>query len=113
MTVSSPVSISSADNKRNNNSDSVNPNTQLAVGDEQSQNSQIRSSGRCRCIVCRARLGIMAFGCKCVQRESEVFCLKHRNPEDHGCSFDYMQEGKKRLEESLPVVSVDKVAHRL
>ena len=35
-----------------------------------------------RCALCRKKTG---FACRC----ERVFCSKHRQPQDHGCTFDF------------------------
>ena len=45
------------------------------------------------------------FPCKC----EKVFCSKHRNFNDHSCTFDYQQHGKELLEKNNPVVVASKV----
>jgi predicted nucleic acid binding AN1-type Zn finger protein len=44
--------------------------------------------------------------CKC----GEVFCCKHKSPEDHSCTYDYQKLGREKLAQSMPVVRVVKVA---
>ncbi len=41
----------------------------------------------CRCCHenCNKKLNILCFECKC----GLVFCLKHKMPELHNCTFDY------------------------
>jgi len=82
--------------------------------------------GHMKCGVCRRRLGMMAFRCKCSDREGMrgeeadtaavpvlFFCSKHRFPEDHDCDFDHAVEGRQEVAKSLPVVRGDKLCDRL
>ena len=41
---------------------------------------------RCGHIDCRKKLGLMKFGCKC----GKDFCVTHKLPELHKCSYDYL-----------------------
>lgn len=43
--------------------------------------------------------------CKCEGQ----FCMKHRDPEMHGCTFDFVAAAKKEIEEKNPKVVVSKV----
>lgn len=61
------------------------------------------------CQVCRKKLGLMPFLCRC---EGE-FCATHRLPEEHSCSFDHHAAGKALLSKSLPAVSGDKLPDKI
>ena len=58
-----------------------------------------------RCFVCRKKLGLMPFECKCGLK----FCALHRAPETHNCTYDYKSEGCKKLEERLVKVCAEKI----
>ncbi|XP_050387505.1 zinc finger A20 and AN1 domain-containing stress-associated protein 9-like [Argentina anserina] len=47
--------------------------------------------------------------CRC----GGVFCVKHRYPEDHSCSFNYKEMGKDDLAKKNQVCIADKLGHRL
>jgi len=38
-----------------------------------------------------------------------VVCIQCRHPDKHSCKFDFMEEGKKKLEKDNPVVSGEKI----
>ena len=40
------------------------------------------------CNQCNKKIGLMSFTCKCENN----FCIKHRFPDSHDCSFDYKLE---------------------
>nr|1WFH_A Chain A, zinc finger (AN1-like) family protein [Arabidopsis thaliana] len=42
-----------------------------------------------RCTVCRKRVGLTGFMCRC----GTTFCGSHRYPEVHGCTFDFKSAG--------------------
>lgn len=48
---------------------------------------------------------IIAMTCKCEQ----VFCMKHKDPEMHGCTFDFKEAAKKEIEQKNPKVVVSKL----
>jgi hypothetical protein len=58
-----------------------------------------------RCPVCNKKMGLLPFECKC----GKFFCIKHKDPEAHGCTFDFKGESKERLGEQLVKVVKCKV----
>ena len=58
-----------------------------------------------KCVVCRKKLGIMPFDCKC----DGQFCAIHRAPETHNCTFDFKSDGLKKLEKKLVKVVGSKI----
>ena len=66
---------------------------------------------RCSCIIdkegniCRKVLKLTDMECKCGKR----FCSVHRLPENHFCSFNFKEEGRKILEKKNPVVAAPKI----
>ena len=60
---------------------------------------------RCCMTDCKKKLGVVKMSCKC----GKFFCITHRLPENHKCTYDYESEGKKRIEEANPVVLKPKV----
>lgn len=70
------------------------------------------SNKKNRCAVCRKKLGMVGFECKCsrvVGVEASFFCAVHRQPEDHACSFDHGATQRELLKQSLGVsVSMSK-----
>lgn len=57
-----------------------------------------------RCYHCKKKQ-ILLFDCHC----NYVFCIRHRMPEDHSCSYDYKKEGKKMLEQNNPKITFQKL----
>lgn len=57
------------------------------------------------CDKCSKRT-IIVFTCRC----GKEFCSKHRYPESHDCTFDYVGHGKKKLAKDNPAVGAQKVA---
>lgn len=62
-----------------------------------------------RCMVCNKKLGLLGFDCKC----GHLFCSKHRMPEDHECTIDYKETGKKILKRDNIKVVKDKIDNRI
>ncbi|KAK8685590.1 hypothetical protein V6N13_041590 [Hibiscus sabdariffa] len=58
-----------------------------------------------RCMVCRKRVGLTGFRCKC----GITFCGSHRYPENHGCTFDFKTVGREEIARANPLVKADKL----
>ena len=58
-----------------------------------------------RCLVCRKRVRLTGFRCKC----GTTFCGVHRYPEKHGCTFDFKKEGRKAIAKANPVIKAEKL----
>lgn len=59
-----------------------------------------------RCALCNKALKMMSVVCKC----GSVFCLKHRYPESHSCTFDYKANAKLAISAANPKILSIKVA---
>jgi predicted nucleic acid binding AN1-type Zn finger protein len=57
------------------------------------------------CHFCQKKLKLMSFQCKC----ENTFCLKHMNPIDHNCQFDFKLAHKKILTEKNPLIIPNKI----
>jgi len=42
---------------------------------------------------CAKKLTLTSIQCKCEKK----YCMAHRHPEDHACSYDFKGDGKKEL----------------
>jgi predicted nucleic acid binding AN1-type Zn finger protein len=49
---------------------------------------------------------MLGYGCKHCSAE---FCKLHRLPEDHSCSVNFIELGRKRIKMENPVVSTKKI----
>ncbi|MBA0693028.1 hypothetical protein Goari_010542, partial [Gossypium aridum] len=58
-----------------------------------------------RCMVCRKRVGLTGFRCKC----GVTFCWSHRYPENHGCTFDFKKVGREEIARANPLVKAEKL----
>lgn len=62
------------------------------------------------CFLCQKKLSLVdeTIGlCKC----KEVFCKKHKLPEDHTCSYDHKGIQKENLKSQLNTVTAEKVIY--
>ncbi|CAG9321530.1 unnamed protein product [Blepharisma stoltei] len=57
-----------------------------------------------KCWLCQKRIKSLNFICQC----GYSFCLQHRIPEVHNCTFDYRNHGKSRLSKENPRVVAEK-----
>ena len=78
----------------NNNNNSNNNKTHIKMKNSKS-----------RCTVCRKKLGLMIFDCRCEQK----FCITHSRPEEHECTFDYKSYQREILKKNNPQIVRDKV----
>eukprot|EP01024_Parvocaulis_polyphysoides_P054874 TRINITY_DN5566_c0_g2_i1.p2 TRINITY_DN5566_c0_g2~~TRINITY_DN5566_c0_g2_i1.p2 ORF type:complete len:262 (-),score=35.93 TRINITY_DN5566_c0_g2_i1:916-1701(-) len=62
-----------------------------------------------KCWFCTKKVGIQGVQCKC----GYVFCLRHRQPEDHRCDFNFREVDRKRLATNNPRVVGSKMDHRV
>tara|TARA_Y100000590_G_C14979807_1_gene735804 strand:+ start:204 stop:440 length:237 start_codon:yes stop_codon:yes gene_type:complete len=58
-----------------------------------------------RCPICNKKMGLLPFECKC----GKFFCIKHKDPESHDCTFDFKGKSKEKLEEQLVKVINTKI----
>lgn len=58
-----------------------------------------------RCFMCRKKLGLTGFGCRCGQQ----FCGLHRYSDKHHCPHDYRTEAAEKIRKENPVVVADKI----
>ncbi len=63
-------------------------------------------TGKSLCNFCSKSAGLLPFQCRC----GNHFCMKHRLPEQHSCSFDYIKAGKTQIANSNPLVQSAKLA---
>lgn len=57
------------------------------------------------CTFCKKRLKLINFSCSC----KGVFCNKHRFPETHDCSFNFIEKAKEKLNKNNPIIKPDKI----
>lgn len=64
--------------------------------------------GGIRCTVCMKRVKMLEFRCKC--DGDKVFCITHRYPENHNCTYNYKACNKSKIEMDNPRIICTKVA---
>lgn len=89
--------------------DSVTPVPESGLGTPTVETSQQKPPKKGHCRICRKKLGLTPFHCKC---EGE-FCATHRLPEEHQCTYDHKTDGKAQLAKTLPTVRGDKMPDKL
>ncbi|KAK7315559.1 hypothetical protein VNO77_34112 [Canavalia gladiata] len=62
-----------------------------------------------RCKSCNKKVGIIGFECRC----GNVFCGRHRYPEEHACKVDLKEIGRKAMIKQNPLCIRDKLEHRI
>lgn len=73
---------------------------------EKEEEKDPSASGKLRCYHCNKKLGIiMIMKCHC----NQYFCSAHRYMEVHNCSYDYKENGRKKLERENPLVCTQKL----
>ena len=50
--------------------------------------------------MCKKRANHLDIVCKCGQK----FCMEHRQPESHKCTFDFKNFGRKRLDDATHII---------
>lgn len=85
-----------------NNNILVTPQLEKSV-----EKSKIHKSKKNRCSYdsCNIKLGLIPFECRCDMN----FCSNHRLPEQHNCSFNYKDYGKKIIEQNNQKVVAEKI----
>ena len=58
-----------------------------------------------KCYYCKKKLPIISYTCRCENK----YCQKCRMPENHNCTFDFKNYGKKELESNLTKIVANKV----
>jgi hypothetical protein len=73
------------------------------AGDVRAPDAAVVQSNRCS--VCRKRVGLTGFKCRC----DVTFCGVHRYPEKHGCTFDFKKIGREEIARANPLVIAEKL----
>ncbi|TNN36679.1 AN1-type zinc finger protein 5 [Liparis tanakae] len=76
-----------------------------AAGGEQPQDLEPQKPKKSRCFMCRKKLGLTGFGCRC----GNLFCGIHRYSDKHSCPYDYKAEAADKIRKENPVVVADKI----
>ena len=62
-----------------------------------------------RCKSCNKKVGVTGFKCQC----GDLFCGKHRYPEEHSCTVDYKQIGRQLIQKQNPLCKTYKLLIRV
>ncbi|OMO97992.1 Zinc finger, AN1-type [Corchorus olitorius] len=83
----------------------------FSFGSTNSNNSgaAVLTNTKNRCDTCNKRVGLTGFDCPC----GNLFCGKHRYPEEHGCCVDFKSIGREALVKDNPVCKGDKLQFRI
>ncbi|XP_074317541.1 zinc finger A20 and AN1 domain-containing stress-associated protein 1-like [Silene latifolia] len=65
--------------------------------------AKVKAKNRCGC--CNKKVGVVGFQCRC----GSTYCGTHRYPEEHKCTFDYVEAGKQAIAKANPVIKADKI----
>ncbi len=60
------------------------------------------------CAYCKKKV-MLTITCSC----KNIFCIKHRMPEDHECGFDFKEKSKQILINQMPVVNSVKLQNKI
>jgi AN1-type zinc finger protein 5/6 len=60
---------------------------------------------RSRCFMCKKKLGLTGFQCKC----GNYYCAVHRYSDKHNCDYDYKRAARESLSKENPTVIGDKI----
>lgn len=78
----------------------------VAAAVKEKEDKDPATSGKLRCYHCNKKLGIiMIMKCHC----NQYFCSAHRYKEMHNCSYDFKENGRKKLERENPLVCTQKL----
>ena len=89
------------------NHTNTNTNTNITNNNNNncSNNTNLYILSRCSNNGCNKKLGLMPYKCKC----NLEYCITHRAPEAHTCSFDYKTIGRKNIEKLNPQIVNEKI----
>ncbi|KCV71399.1 hypothetical protein H696_02346 [Fonticula alba] len=77
----------------------------VAGGSSSPPKSAASGSGPSRCAVCRKRLGLLGFTCRCLR----TLCGSHRAADAHQCEIDYRARARAHLQAANPAVVATKI----
>lgn len=81
-------------------------NNKINIINDDSKETNINKKNKIRCEQCNCKLNITnSMKCKC----EKTFCMKHRFFADHGCTYDYKTEERKKIAQNNPQIISDKL----
>lgn len=70
-----------------------------------SNQSPPKTKKKNRCAMCRKRVGLAGFDCRC----GKLFCGLHRYSDQHDCDFDYKSDAQAKIRKENPVIVGEKI----
>ena len=77
--------------------------------DSKIKNEKIQSKKKKsnRCFICNKKVGLVTFTCKC--NSIKFYCSKHRTPESHSCTYDWLKDTRVKLIKENPIIKNSKL----
>ncbi|XP_072346709.1 AN1-type zinc finger protein 6-like [Scyliorhinus torazame] len=72
---------------------------------EDSEKSPDKNKKRNRCFLCKKKVGLTGFECRC----RHLYCSVHRYSDMHDCRFDYKADAAEKLRKENPMVVGEKL----
>ncbi|XP_046942463.1 AN1-type zinc finger protein 6 isoform X2 [Lynx rufus] len=72
---------------------------------EQSESLEKPKQKKNRCFMCRKKVGLTGFECRC----GHVYCGVHRYSDVHNCSYNYKADAAEKIRKENPVVVGEKI----
>ncbi|XP_067878911.1 LOW QUALITY PROTEIN: AN1-type zinc finger protein 6-like [Heterodontus francisci] len=72
---------------------------------EDSEKSPEKNKKRNRCFLCKKKVGLTGFECRC----GNLYCCVHRYSDMHDCHFDYKADAAEKLRKENPMVVGEKL----
>lgn len=73
--------------------------------EEQSKSVEKPKPKKSRCFMCRKKVGLTGFECRC----GNVYCAVHRYSDVHSCSYNYKADAAEKIRKENPVVVGEKI----
>ncbi|KAG8516424.1 AN1-type zinc finger protein 6, partial [Galemys pyrenaicus] len=81
------------------------PDTAQQPSEEQSKSLEKPKQKKNRCFMCRKKVGLTGFECRC----GNVYCGVHRYSDVHSCPYNYRADAAERIRKENPVVVGEKI----
>uniref|UniRef100_A0AAF6YXB8 Zinc finger AN1-type containing 6 n=1 Tax=Bos taurus TaxID=9913 RepID=A0AAF6YXB8_BOVIN len=79
--------------------------TAQQASEEQSKSLEKPKQKKNRCFMCRKKVGLTGFECRC----GNVYCGVHRYSDVHNCSYNYKADAAEKIRKENPVVVGEKI----
>ncbi|XP_053451744.1 AN1-type zinc finger protein 6 isoform X1 [Nycticebus coucang] len=79
--------------------------TAQQLSEEQSKSLEKPKQKKNRCFMCRKKVGLTGFECRC----GNVYCGVHRYSDVHNCSYNYKADAAEKIRKENPVVVGEKI----